>query len=98
MSFLALVPLLPLLTAFIVMTGDRADQERNARAGLFPIAASFFGSLIILMTVTSEGPIMFQLYDPAAVAQAIEQGVVRIRIRPNARSFRLQLRGLHGYI
>ena len=32
MSFLVL-PLLPLLTAFIVMTGDRAEQDQNARAG-----------------------------------------------------------------
>ncbi|MGC3974048.1 MAG: NADH-quinone oxidoreductase subunit L [Nitrospira sp.] len=68
MSFLALVPLLPLLTAGIVMTGDRADQEQKARSGLFPIAASFLGSLIILIVVISDGPIMFQLYDPAAIA------------------------------
>ncbi len=68
MSFLVLVPLVPLLTAFIVMTGERADQDQNARSGLFPIAAAFLGSLLTLILVTSEGPITVQLYDPAAIA------------------------------
>ena len=52
MSFLVLVPLLPLLTAFIVMTGDRAEQDQNARAGLLPIVASFLGALLTLALVT----------------------------------------------
>ena len=68
MAFLVLVPLLPLLTAFIVMTGNRADQEQNARAGLFPIVAAFVGALVTLVLVTSEGAITVQLYDPAAIA------------------------------
>ena len=68
MAFLALVPLLPLLTAFIVMTGRRADQDQNARAGLFPIVAAFVGSLVTLVLVPSEGAITVQLYDPAAIA------------------------------
>jgi len=68
MSFLALVPLLPLLTAFIVMTGDRAEQDQNARAGLFPVVAAFLGSLITLVLVTSGEPVTLQLYDPASVA------------------------------
>lgn len=53
MAFLVLVPLLPLLTAFIVMTGDRAEQDQNARAGLLLIVASFLGALLTLVLVTS---------------------------------------------
>ena len=68
MSFLALVPLLPLLTAFIVMTGDRAEQDQNARAGLLPVAAAFLGSLIALVAVTSGDPVTIQFYDTASVA------------------------------
>ena len=44
MVLLVLVPLLPLLTAFIVMTGHRADQDQTAKAGLFPIVAAFVGA------------------------------------------------------
>lgn len=67
MAFLTLIPLLPLLTAFIVMTGDRADQEQHARAGAWPIVAAFLGSLATLILVTKEGPVTVRLYDPAAV-------------------------------
>jgi NADH-quinone oxidoreductase subunit L len=68
MAFLVLVPLLPLLTAFLVLTSDRAKQEQNAKAGLLPIVAAFLGSLIILVLVPSEGSITVRLYDPAAIA------------------------------
>ena len=68
MAFLVLVPLLPLLTAFLVFTGDRAKQEQYAKAGLLPIIATFAGSLVILVLVPSEGSIAVQLYDPAAIA------------------------------
>jgi NADH-quinone oxidoreductase subunit L len=68
MAFLVLIALLPVLTAFIVMTGDRADQERNARAGTLPIVAAFFGSIVTLVRVSSEEPITVRLYDPEAVS------------------------------
>ena len=68
MALLVLVPLLPLLTALIVMTGHRAEQDQNAKAGLFPIIAAFVGALVTLVLVPSEGAITVQLYDPAAIA------------------------------
>ena len=68
MAFLVLVALLPLLTAFIVMTGDRADQEQNAKAGALPVIAAFFGSVVALVLVSSNGPISVRLYDPDAVS------------------------------
>ncbi len=68
MVLLVLVPLLPLLTAFIVMTGHRADQDQTAKAGLFPIVAAFVGALVTLVLVPSEGAITVQFYDPAAMA------------------------------
>ncbi|WHZ17042.1 MAG: NADH dehydrogenase, subunit 5 [Nitrospira sp.] len=68
MSFLVLVALLPLVTAFIVMTGDCTEQERNARIGWFPIIASFFGAVTTLVLVTLNGPVSVRLYDPDAIA------------------------------
>jgi NADH-quinone oxidoreductase subunit L len=68
MAFLVLIPLLPLLTTLIVMTGDRADQEVNAKAGAFPIIAAFLGSVVTLILVAAEGPIILRLYDPTAIA------------------------------
>jgi NADH-quinone oxidoreductase subunit L len=66
MTLLALVPILPLLTAFIVLTGDRADQEHNAKAGLWPMVAGFAGSLVALAVVSIQGPLTLRLYDPAS--------------------------------
>ena len=68
MSFLVLVPLLPLLTALIVMTGKPGDQDQRAKAGLLPIAASFLGSVLALFLVISDDDtITVRLYDPTAV-------------------------------
>ena len=68
MTFLVLVPLLPLLTAFLVLLGERAKQEQYAKAGLLPIVAAFLGSLVTLALVTSEGSITVEWYDPSAMA------------------------------
>ena len=68
MAFLVLVPLLPLLTALLVLTGDRSKQEQNAKAGLLPIAAAFLGSVVTLVLIPPEGSVIVQLYDPAAIA------------------------------
>lgn len=68
MAFLTLITLLPLVTAFIVMTGDRTEQERNARIGWVPIVASFFGAVTTLVLVTLNGPVSVRLYDPDAIA------------------------------
>jgi len=74
MAFLCLVSLLPLLTAFIVLTGDRAEQEQNAKTGLWPIAGTFIGSLVTLFVVSTQGPITAQLYDPASPTLAFPIG------------------------
>lgn len=68
MTFLVLVPLLPLLTAFLVLIGERAKQEQYAKAGLLPIVAAFLGSLVTLALVPSEGSITVEWYDPSAMA------------------------------
>ncbi len=68
MTLLALVPVLPLLTAFIVLTGERAEQEQNAKAALWPIVATFVGAVATLIVVSTQGPITLRLYDPASTA------------------------------
>ncbi|HSN05220.1 MAG TPA: NADH-quinone oxidoreductase subunit L, partial [Nitrospira sp.] len=57
MSFALLVPLLPLLTAFMVAVGS--DESRRARTQLaaFPIGAAFCGAIATLYIVATQGPI-----------------------------------------
>ncbi|MDR4473579.1 MAG: hypothetical protein MRJ92_13370 [Nitrospira sp.] len=53
MAFLVLVPLLPLLTAFIVMTGDRAEQDRMHSGRTPSDRRLLLGALLTLVLVTS---------------------------------------------
>ncbi|HSA61272.1 MAG TPA: proton-conducting transporter membrane subunit [Nitrospiraceae bacterium] len=64
MTAVLLVPLLPLLTALLAVTGgDRTSRER-ARIGVWPIAAALFGSVATLYIVATSGPITVRFYDP----------------------------------
>ncbi|MGA6827474.1 NADH-quinone oxidoreductase subunit L [Nitrospira sp. NS4] len=67
MSFALLVPLLPLLTAFMVAVGN--DESRRARTQLaaFPIGAAFCGAIATLYIVATQGPISIRFYDPASM-------------------------------
>ena len=68
MSSMILVPLLPLLTAIIVVVGGRTSRERSAKIGAWPIIAAFLGAIATLILVSSQGPISARFYDPASVA------------------------------
>lgn len=68
MSLVVLVPLLPILTAVIVLVGAPESQHGRARLGVLPLAAAFMSALISLVTVTSQGAISLRLYDPFSIA------------------------------
>jgi NADH-quinone oxidoreductase subunit L len=68
MSLVVLIPLLPILTAVIVLVGAPERQHERARLGVLPLAAAFIGALITLVMITSEGAISLRLYDPSSIA------------------------------
>jgi NADH-quinone oxidoreductase subunit L len=63
-----LVPVLPLLTALIVVAGSGAQVRRRLKIAVWPIAAAFAGAVATLSVVTTEGPIVVRFYDPAVAA------------------------------
>ncbi len=62
MSYLILVPLLPLLTAII------AFREQGVKAGVLPIIAALIGSIVTLVMVSLHGPITVLFYEPGSIA------------------------------
>ncbi len=57
MSFIILVPLLPLLAAIIVAIGTRSSQTRRAKIAAYPIGAAFLGTIVTLWLVATQGPL-----------------------------------------
>ncbi|MBM4125198.1 MAG: NADH-quinone oxidoreductase subunit L, partial [Nitrospira sp.] len=66
MSFVILIPLLPLLATAIVLLGRSRSQDRRAKIGVLPIVAAFLGAIATLGVVATHGPIAVRFYDPAA--------------------------------
>lgn len=71
MSFVILVPLLPLFAALIVLVGDEGSRHQRAKIAAYPIGAAFCGALITLYLVATQGPITIRFYDPASVASLV---------------------------
>ncbi len=65
-SLLILVPLLPLLTVFLVLIGKPATQHERAKLGVAPMAAAFLGAIATLGVIVSYGPADVRFYDPAS--------------------------------
>jgi len=63
-----LVPLLPLLAAFIVLVGDAGSRHQRAKIAAYPIGAAFLGAIATLWLVATQGPITIRFYDPASLA------------------------------
>lgn len=63
-----LVPLFPLLAAFIVTIGTDRSQRERGRLAAYPIGAALCGAIATLYFVTTQGPISLRLYDPTSVA------------------------------
>jgi NADH-quinone oxidoreductase subunit L len=67
MSLAVLTPLLPLLTAMTVLMGESETQDQRIKWGVLPLIAAFAGSLLMLILVVAEGPIILRFYDPSAI-------------------------------
>ena len=67
-SAVLLVPLLPLLTTLIVVSGGEQISRQRAKIAAWPIGAAFCGAVVTLYIVASQGPIAIRWYDPTATA------------------------------
>ncbi|MBK5280469.1 MAG: NADH-quinone oxidoreductase subunit L, partial [Nitrospiraceae bacterium] len=68
MSFIILVPLLPLLSAILVAIGTRSSQIQRAKIAAYPIGAAFLGALVTLWLVATQGPLTIRFYDPSSLS------------------------------
>src|SRR6266540_2724195 len=68
MSFIILVPLLPLLASLITLIGRNASGHRRAKIAAYPIGAAFLGALMTLWLVATQGPVTIRFYDPASLS------------------------------
>ncbi len=68
MSFMILVPLLPLFAALLVLAGDERSRQDRAKLAAYPIGGAFLGAIATLWWVATEGPITIRFYDPASPA------------------------------
>ena len=70
MDAILVVPLLPLLTTLIVITGGDQPSRARVKLAAWPIGMAFCGSIVTLYLVATEGPIAFRSYDPVAALPA----------------------------
>ena len=68
MSAVILVPLLPLLAAFIVLVGDAGSRHQRAKIAAYPIGAAFLGAIVTLWLVATQGPLTIRFYDPSSLS------------------------------
>src|SRR2546425_7173438 len=66
MSYVILVPLLPLLAALVIGVAGLSLRERSAKVGGAAVVAAFLGALVTLVAVSSNGPISVRFYEPAS--------------------------------
>ena len=66
-SAVMLVPLLPLLTALIIVAGRKAEVRRRIRIAVWPLAAALGSAVAVLSSVATEGPTAVRFYDPTQV-------------------------------
>ena len=66
MDAILVVPLLPLLTTLIVVTGGDQPSRTRVKIAAWPIGITFCGSIVTLYLVATQGPIAVRLYDPVA--------------------------------
>ncbi len=63
-TVLLLVPVLPLLTALIVVAGRGATVRNRIKIAVGPLGVAFCGAVAALYVVTTQGPITARFYDP----------------------------------
>jgi NADH-quinone oxidoreductase subunit L len=67
MALIVLVPLLPLLTALLILLARPQNQYKRAQLGVLPLAASIVGSFGTLVLVPSHGAFTIRSYDPSSI-------------------------------
>ncbi len=63
-----LIPLLPLVAAGIVLTGEPETREQRARLAVLPLVSSFVCAVTLLPLVATQGAVGIRFYDPGSVA------------------------------
>lgn len=73
MSIVVLVPLLPLIGAFIVLAGgtDTLSLNKRAKIPVYLLGLTLIGSILTLWHVATQGPIIIRFYDPESLASLV---------------------------
>lgn len=71
MSYVILVPLLPLLAAVVIGISSCVMREQNARRAAPAIVAAFVGAVVTLVLVTLNGPISISFHAPSTAGVSI---------------------------
>ena len=66
--YMALVPLLPLVSAILLAAGGPRSERRRALIGIWPIVAACAGAVWALGLVAGQGPIRVGFYEPGAAS------------------------------
>src|SRR3989441_13029430 len=74
MSYVILVPLLPLLAALVIGVAGRSLRERSAKVGGAAVVAAFLGALVTLVAVPSNGPISVRFYEASGTSLGFPVG------------------------
>src|SRR5437899_2950263 len=71
MSYVILVPLLPLLAAIVIGIAGSVLRERSVRIAAPAVIAAFAGAVATLVLVTLNGPISVRFYEPSTAGISV---------------------------
>src|SRR3989449_10154600 len=71
MSYIILVPLLPLLAAIVIGVAGSVLRERSIRIAAPAVVSAFAGAVAALVLVTLNGPISVQFYEPSTAGLSV---------------------------
>src|SRR2546427_9426966 len=71
MSYIILVPLLPLLAATVIGVAGSVLRERSVRIVAPAVVSAFAGAVAALVLVTLNGPISVRFYEPSTAGLSV---------------------------
>src|SRR5437867_11520946 len=71
MSYIILVPLLPLLAATVIGVAGSVLRERSVRIAAPAVVSAFAGAVAALVLVTLHGRISVRFYEPSTVRLSV---------------------------
>ncbi|MGH7168489.1 MAG: NADH-quinone oxidoreductase subunit 5 family protein [Nitrospiraceae bacterium] len=71
MSYMILVPLLPLLAVIVIGVAGSVLRERSVRIAVPAVVAAFAGAVATLVLVTLNGPISVRFYEPSTAGLSV---------------------------